>query len=102
MSATITYTYDEKHPTNKDYLIAILTDSIDDGGASYEAVAEYNINCPYFTCANCLNEHENNEYGTIKYSEGCIRCKLDWLERKYNTYPSEDWCFGNGGVNETD
>ena len=33
---TITYTYDEENPTNKDYVIASLTDSIDDGGASYE------------------------------------------------------------------
>lgn len=40
---TITYTYDEKKATNKDYLIAVLTDSIDDGGASYESVARYDM-----------------------------------------------------------
>ena len=45
---TITYTYDETKPTNRDYLIAALADRIDDGGASYESVAEYNINCPYW------------------------------------------------------
>ena len=33
---TINYTYDETKATNKDYLIAVLTDSIDDGGAAYE------------------------------------------------------------------
>ena len=87
---TITYTYDETKPTNKDYLIAALTDSIDDGGASYESVAEYDIDCPYVMGADCLNEHEGNEYGKAEYREGCLRCKLAWLEREYDTYPSDD------------
>ena len=87
---TITYTYDETKPTNKDYLIAALTDSIDDGGASYESVAEYNIHCPYFSGVNCLNEHYENEYGTEDYKKGCISCKLSWLDREYDTYPSDD------------
>lgn len=87
---TITYTYDETKPTNKDYLIAVLTDSIDDGGASYESVAEHDINCPYFSSVNCLNDHYGNEYGTKEYREGCVRCTLAWLDRKYDTYPSDD------------
>ncbi len=29
--------------TNKEYLIKVLTDAIDDGGASYDSVLEYNI-----------------------------------------------------------
>ena len=87
---TITYSYDESKPTNKDYLIAVLTDSIDDGGASYESVAEYNIDCPYVSSADCLNEHEGNEYGKAEYREGCLRCKLAWLDREYDTYPSDD------------
>ena len=87
---TITYTYDETKATNKDYLIAVLTDSIDDGGASYESVAEYDIDCPYVSSADCLNKSEENEYGTAKYREGCLRCKLAWLEREYDTYPSDD------------
>jgi hypothetical protein len=87
---TIIYTYDETKCTNKDYLIAVLTDSIDDGGASYEAVARYNIVCPYAGYSDCLNEHENNEYGTAEYKEGCVRCKMEWLERDYDTYPSDD------------
>ena len=86
---TITYTYDEENSTNRDYLIAALTDSIDDGGASYESVAEYNIDCPYHS-NDCLNEHEENVCGTAAYREGCLRCKLSWLNRKYDTYPSDD------------
>lgn len=87
---TITYTYDETKCTNKDYLIAALTDDIDDGGASYESVAEYDIACPYRCMADCLNEHEGNEYDTKEYHKGCVRCKLAWLERGFDTYPSED------------
>ena len=87
---TITYTYDGEHPTNRDYLVAALADAIDDGGASYESVAEYNIDCPYPSYSDCLNEHEGNEYKTIKYREGCVRCKLAWLDREYDTYPSDD------------
>lgn len=90
MSRTIIYTYNERHPTNKDYLIEVLTGSIDDGGASYEAMAKYDIECPYYGNANCLNEHEGNEYDTEAYREGCVRCKMAWLEREYDTYPSDD------------
>lgn len=87
---TITYTYDETKATNKDYLIAVLTDSIDDGGAAYESVAKYDINCPYFGYADCLNEHEGNKNGSEEYVKGCIRCKMAWLDREYDTYPSDD------------
>ena len=87
---TITYTYDETKATNKDYLIAVLTDSIDDCRASYEAVARYNIACPYAGYSDCLNDHENNEYDTAEYKEGCARCKMAFLERVYDTYPSDD------------
>lgn len=87
---TITYTYDEANPTNKDYLIAVLTEDIDDGGASYESAVEYNIACPYRHSSDCLNDHEGNQYDSKKYRDGCVRCKLAWLEREYDTYPSED------------
>ena len=90
MSRTIIYTYNERHPTNKDYLIEVLTGSIDDDGASYEAMAKYDIECPYFGNSNCLNEHEGNKYDTEAYKEGCVRCKMAWLEREYDTYPSDD------------
>lgn len=87
---TITYTYDERNATNKDYLIAALTDDIDDCGASYEAVARYAIECPYNRNSDCLNDHEGNKYDTEEYREGCVRCKMAWLERQYDTYPSDD------------
>lgn len=90
---TITYTYDETKATEKDYLIAVLTDNIDDGGASYEAVCRYNIKCPYSRSRDCYNEHFKNEYGTKEYEEGCVECKMAWLEREYDTYPSEDCKF---------
>ena len=91
---TITYTYDETKPTNKDYLIAVLSDNIDDGGSSYASVAEYNIECPYLGMEDCLNEHNEYEYGTEEYKGGCIRCKLRWLDREYDTYPSDDGTWG--------
>lgn len=95
---TITYTYDETRCTNKDYLILELTESIDDGGAGYESVAEYKIACPYNRYRDCLNNHEGNQYDSKEYREGCVRCKLSWLEREYDTYPSEDgkWEIING------
>lgn len=95
---TITYTYDETKCTNKDYLILELTESIDDGGAGYESVAEYNINCPYSHDSDCLNHHEGNQYDSKEYRDGCVRCKLAWLEREYDTCPSDDgkWEVDNG------
>ena len=86
----IYYMYDETKATNRDYLIASLAGCIDDGGASYESVAEYEINCPYICDNDCLNDHEGNKYGTEEYKKGCVRCKLAWLKREYDTYPSED------------
>lgn len=87
---TIAYTYDETRCTNKDYLILELTESLDDGGAGYESVAEYDIACPYHHSSDCLNDHEGNQYDSKEYREGCIRCKLAWLDREYDTYPSDD------------
>ena len=87
---TITYTYDESNPTNKDYLIEVLTDSVDDGGASYESMAEYHIDCPYHHRCDCLNDHEGNKYDTKEYRNGCVRCKMSWLARPYDTAPSVD------------
>ena len=86
----IIYTYDESRPTNKDYLIAALTDSIDDDGASLESVIEYDIDCPYIRSSDCYNDHFGNEYNTAEYKEGCVKCKTAWLKREYDTYPSYD------------
>ena len=86
---TITYTYDETKLNNRDYVILALTDEIDDGGASYESV----VACPYIWDSDCLNEREGNKYGTKEYRKACIRCKMAWLEREYDTYPHEDGKF---------
>ena len=88
---TIKYTYDDEHPSNRDYLIAALAEEIDDGGASHESVARYHLECPYYYGGNnCLNEHEQNQYGTADYRQGCVRCKMSWLLREFDTYPSDD------------
>lgn len=86
----ITYTYDEDNATNKDWLIAALTDNIDDGGASLDSIIEDNIDCPYRLLCDCYNDHFGYEYGTDEYKEGCVKCKTTWLERAYDTYPSDD------------
>ena len=86
----ITYTYDEDKATNKDFIIAALTDNIDDGGAAFDSMVEHYIDCPYGLNTDCYNEHFGNKYGTGKYEEGCVKCKTTWLERGYDTYPSDD------------
>ena len=89
---TIAYTYDERKPTNRDYLIAVLADDIDDGGAAYESVADYNIACPYTGFYDCLNHHEDpkRDCDSREYRDCCTRCKMSWLAREYDTYPSDD------------
>ena len=87
---TITYTYDETKVTNKDYIITALAEDIDDGGSGYVSVAEYQINCPYVWNSDCLNHVKNVEYDSKEYKKNCVKCKLAWLEREYDTYPHED------------
>lgn len=61
--------------TNREYLIAALTDQIDDGGVSEEAAIYYNIACPYYDGdprCHC-NKAEINR-------ETCVVCKLEWLQ----------------------
>ena len=66
--------------TNLEYLVAALTDEIDDGGASYEAALFYNIACPY---------HQGDmrcHCGITGYStsrELCFGCKDEWLNSEY-------------------
>ena len=31
-----------------------------------------------------------NEYDTKEYRNGCVRCKMSWLARPYDTVPSDD------------
>lgn len=67
-------------PTNLDYIIAALTDQIDDGGASYEAVVHYHISCPHYEGEEnlaCDNEGISREV--------CVQCKMAWLGKEYDT-----------------
>lgn len=51
--------------------------NIDDGGASYEAMVYYNIDCPYIysderaLCGNKVSEVSRDT---------CFRCKETWLD----------------------
>ena len=72
--------------TNREYIINLLLDgleneadfervSIDDGGASYEAMVYYNIACPYYDDderCHCIREEAMTR-------EICYRCKEEWL-----------------------
>lgn len=63
--------------TNRQYMIGLLSDEdfIDDGGASYEAMVNYNVNCPYFSGDNRC--HCKGKEITI---ELCYECKEEWLD----------------------
>lgn len=65
--------------TNKEMLIKALNDEFDDGGATYDSVVDYNINCPYFGNDNRAHCHYNEPYQTLTH-EQCLECKLEWLE----------------------
>lgn len=64
---------------NREYMAKQLTDPdwIDDGGASYEAMVFYNINCPYFAGDKRSHCNGNEELPTRKI---CGECKMEWLE----------------------
>lgn len=65
--------------TNREYMIGLLQNEsfIDDGGASYEAMIYYNINCPYFDGDERALCHK--EYNDIN-RETCVNCKEKWLD----------------------
>jgi hypothetical protein len=67
-------------PTNLDYIIAALTDQIDDGGASFESVVHYYISCPHYSDETGLP----CDYAEIS-RDVCVRCKMEWLEKEYDT-----------------
>lgn len=67
-------------PTNLEYIIAALSDEIDDGGASFEAVVHYNLSCPHFSDEKGLP----CDYAEIS-RELCVQCKMDWLGKEYDT-----------------
>ena len=77
--------------TNKEMLIAVLNDEIDDCGASREAWVHYHIGCPYsaadrrcrcypayfrFGKTDRVSFRETKEISR----ELCVSCKEKWLE----------------------
>lgn len=66
--------------TNREYMAKQLTDPdwIDDGGASYDSMVEYNIACPYF-CGD-KRAHCNSGNNGMPTRKQCGECKLEWLE----------------------
>ena len=68
--------------TNREYMVALLTDSneIDDGYASYEAMVHYNVNCPYFSGDGRGHCHgQNDDYIN---RDNCFWCKQEWLDQE--------------------
>lgn len=70
--------------TNREYMIEQLSDPncFDDGGASYEAMIYYNINCPY-----SVNDKRGHCYGSTSKDMGinrtnCFECKEEWLDQE--------------------
>lgn len=63
--------------TNLEYLIAALTDKIDDGGSAYEAAVHYNIACPHFLCEQNLPCDRRAPSREI-----CVPCKMEWLNKE--------------------
>lgn len=63
---------------NREYMAKQLSDPdwIDDGGASYLSMVEYNIACPYFA-GDKRKGCKDDEYPT---RSKCGQCKLEWLE----------------------
>ena len=75
--------------TNREYIINLLLDgleneadfkrvSIDDGGASYEAMVYYNISCPYYE----VDERCHCEKEEAMTREMCYACKEEWLNNE--------------------
>jgi hypothetical protein len=74
--------------TNKEYIIEVLSDEyndpFDDGGASFEALVHYHINCPYL----CGDERAHCHNKPLDYSNDrkhCVACKLEWLDMEVDT-----------------
>ncbi len=67
--------------TNREYMAKQLTDPdwIDDGGAAYLSMVEYNIACPYFSKDSRAHCRKMPDYISPTRQE-CGQCKLEWLE----------------------
>ena len=76
-------------PTNREYLARMLADPdwLDDGGAAWEAMVNYNINCPYLGNDERAHCHGKSlDYVTGPDSrEHCVACKMEWLEQEVDS-----------------
>lgn len=64
--------------TNREYMIGLLSSRgfVDDGGASYEAMIFYNVECPYYSVdgrGHCSPDGKNQQ-GKL------FACKEEWLD----------------------
>lgn len=66
--------------TNKEYIATLLMNEnfIDDGGASWEAMVFYNINCPYRLRDKRAYCYEKEVEEICR--DMCVSCKAEWLE----------------------
>lgn len=70
--------------TNREYIIKQLDNPnyFDDGGASYEAMVYYNINCPY-VCTDKRAHCYGNHGADMGINRGnCFKCKEEWLDQE--------------------
>lgn len=67
--------------TNREYVIALLSDDnfVDDGGASYEAMVHYSVNCPYI--GNDERAHCHGKDVDYINRGNCFYCKQEWLDK---------------------
>lgn len=72
----------DRIPTNREYIIRSLADPdwIDDGGAAYDSMLHYHIDCPYLGSdprAHCYGKPDD-----YMNWDNCNACKEEWLERE--------------------
>lgn len=67
--------------TNQEYIVKALQDDdcFDDGGATWECVVHYNIQCPYYSGDKRALCYKNEN---LINRENCVKCKAIWLEQE--------------------
>ena len=76
-------TLDEEKPkrmTNKEYLIAVLTDDPRVEGCDYQSEVYNHIDCPYF-CGDEKAKCHNKSLDEVT-RRLCEECKCEWLEQE--------------------
>ena len=73
-------TMEPKRMTNKEYLIAVLTDDPRVEGCDYQSEIYNHITCPYYQGdkrAKCVNKSLDEVTRRL-----CEECKCEWLEQE--------------------